>query len=51
VRGMLAVDAISNAAFGALFLVVLWLTNAHARVAGRTDSESAPTSRSISSTV
>jgi len=51
VRGMLAVDAISNAAFGALFLAILWATNAHARVAGRTDSESAPTSRSMSSTV
>jgi hypothetical protein len=51
VRGMLAVDAISNAAFAVLFLAVLYITNAHARVAGRTDSESAPTSRSMSSTL
>jgi hypothetical protein len=51
VRGMLAVDAMSNAVFAVLFLVILYITNAHARVAGRTDSESAATSRSMSSTV
>jgi MFS transporter, PAT family, beta-lactamase induction signal transducer AmpG len=51
VRGMLAVDAISNGAFAVLFLAVLYITNVHARAAGRTDSESAPTSRSMSSTL
>ncbi len=51
VRGMLAVDALSNLVFGLLFLVVAAVAGGHARVAGRTDSESAPTRRSMSSTV
>jgi MFS transporter, PAT family, beta-lactamase induction signal transducer AmpG len=51
VHGMFAVDALSNAVFGVLFLAILYATNAQARVAGRTDSESAPTSRSMSSTL
>ena len=51
VHGMLAVDALSNALFAVVFLAILYATNAHARVAGRTDSESAPTTRSMSSTV
>ena len=51
VRGMLAVDALSNVVFGLLFLTLVLVARGHARAAGRTDSESAPTSRSISSTV
>ena len=51
VHGMLAVDALSNGVFAVLFLVILYATKAHARVAGRTDSQSAATSRSMSSNV
>jgi MFS transporter, PAT family, beta-lactamase induction signal transducer AmpG len=51
VRGMLAVDALSNLVFGLLFLALALVVGGQARVAGRTDSESAPTRRSMSSTV
>jgi MFS transporter, PAT family, beta-lactamase induction signal transducer AmpG len=51
VRGMIAVDALSNLVFGALFLIVALVARGQARSAGRTDSESAPTRRSMSSTV
>jgi MFS family permease len=51
VRGMLAVDALSNLVFGILFLAIALIAGGHARVAGRRDSDNAPTSRSMSSTV
>jgi PAT family beta-lactamase induction signal transducer AmpG len=51
VRGMLAVDALSNVVFGLLFLTLVLVARSHARAAGRTDSESTPTSRSMSSAV
>lgn len=51
VRGMLAVDALSNLVFGLLFLAIALAARGHTRVAARTDSDSAPTSRSMSSTV
>jgi len=51
VRGMLAVDAISNLVFGVAFLTLVFRARHHARAAGRTESESAPTSRSMSSAV
>jgi MFS transporter, PAT family, beta-lactamase induction signal transducer AmpG len=51
VRGMIAVDALSNVVFGLLFLVLTLVAGGHARAAARTDSDSAPTSRSMSSTV
>ncbi len=51
VRGMLAVDALSNVVFGVVFLVLVLVAGGHARVVARTDSETAPTSRSMSSTV
>ncbi len=51
VHGMLAVDALSNLVFGLLLLTIAIVAGGHARAAGRTDSERAPTRRSISSTV
>jgi MFS family permease len=50
VRGMLAADAVSNAAFAVLFLALLYGTR-HTRAAGRSAAESAVTRPSMSSFV